>query len=718
MSARPGRSAAGLRLFAAALLGAAAAAFFILDLGDYLTLAAIKAEQARLEAYIEARPLYAALAYFLLYVLITGVSLPGAAILTLAGGALFGLLWGTVLVSFASTLGATAAFLLARFILRDVVQRRYGERLARVNRGIDADGAFYLFTLRLVPLFPFFLINLLMGLTPLRVITFFVVSQVGMLPGTLVYVNAGTQLARVESAAGILSPALIASFTLLGLFPLIARSVVRRMQGRRILRRHARPRRFDRNLVVIGAGSAGLVSAYVAAAVRAKVTLIEKHRMGGDCLNTGCVPSKALIRSARFIAECRRSARYGVRRATVEFDFAEIMERVRAVIAAIAPHDSIERYTALGVECLQGEARITSPWEVEVEGRRLTTRAIVVAAGGRPAIPPVPGIDEVPCYTSDTIWSLAALPQRLVVLGGGPIGCELAQCFARFGSRVTVVEMEPRLLPREEPEASALIEEAFRADGIDLLLGERVLRFERHGAGGRMFTSGAGDAAPVAFDALLAAAGRRANTEGYGLEALGVGLTPQRTIEVDDFLQTRCPTIFACGDVAGPYQFTHMAAHQAWYAAVNALFGYLKRFRVDYSTVPWAIFTDPEIARVGSSEAEARLRGIDCEVTTYDLAELDRAVADGAARGFVKVVTRRGADRVIGATIAGEHAAELINELVGAMRHRIGLNRILGTIHIYPTWSEANRYVAGAWKRAHAPAAALALLERMHRWRR
>jgi pyruvate/2-oxoglutarate dehydrogenase complex dihydrolipoamide dehydrogenase (E3) component len=475
--------------------------------------------------------------------------------------------------------------------------------------------------------------------------------------------------------------------------------------------------------VVIGAGSAGLVASYIAAAVKASVTLVERHRMGGDCLNTGCVPSKALIQSARVLATIRRAREYGLKSASAQFDFADVMERVQRVVKTVEPHDSVERYTGLGVECLQGEARIVTPWEVEVklaggETRRLTTRSIVIAAGARPFVPPIPGIENMDCLTSDTVWGLRALPRRLVVLGGGPIGSELAQAFARFGSKVTQVEMLERLLPREDPEFSGMVAERFRAEGIDVRTGHRAKQFLLEGGAKVLVCEHRAGEVRIEFDALLCAVGRVANTKGYGLEELGIPVTKARTVETDEYLQTVYPNIYACGDVAGPYQFTHTAAHQAWFASVNALFGTFRRFRADYSVIPWATFTDPEVARVGLNELEAKERGIPYEVSVYGLDELDRAIADEEAHGMVKVLTVPGKDRILGATIAGEHAGDLIAEFVAAMRHGFGLNKILGTIHIYPTLAEANKYAAGVWKKAHAPQRLLARVEKYHAWRR
>jgi pyruvate/2-oxoglutarate dehydrogenase complex dihydrolipoamide dehydrogenase (E3) component len=481
-----------------------------------------------------------------------------------------------------------------------------------------------------------------------------------------------------------------------------------------------KPRRFERNLVVIGGGSAGLVTAYIAAAVKANVTLIEKHRMGGDCLNTGCVPSKALIRSAKFLSQLARAKEFGIREARAEFDFAEVMERVQRVVQAVEPHDSVERYTGLGVEVIEGAAKLVSPWEVEVvrhDGatQRLTTRSIVIAAGGRPFVPPVPGLDAVGYLTSDTVWELRELPRRLLVLGGGPIGSELAQAFARFGARVTQVQQGPRILNREDPEVSELVAARFRAEGIDVRTGHKAKQFVVENGEKILIAEHAGGDVRIPFDAVLLAVGRVANLQGYGLEELGVKTS--RTIETNAFLQTNYPNIYAAGDVAGPFQFTHTAAHQAWYAAVNALFDPFKKFRVDYSVIPWATFVDPEVARVGLNEQEAKEQGIAYEVSRYDLDDLDRAIVDGETRGFVKVLTVPGRDRILGVTLVGEHAGDLIAEFVLAMKHGIGLNKILGTLHIYPTLAEANKYAAGVWKKAHAPQTLLRWVERFHAWR-
>ena len=712
-------------LLIAVLLGIVA--FFALGLDRYFSLAFLKESQASLAALREQQPLQLALGFFLVYVAVTALSLPGAVIVTLAGGAIFGLGWGLLLVSFASSVGATLAFLTARFLLRDSVQSRFGQRLADVDRGIQKDGAFYLFTLRLIPVVPFFVINLLMGLTKMKTWTYYWVSQLGMLAGTAVYVNAGTQLGQLDSLQGILSPGLLGSFVLLGLFPLIARKIVEAVQKRKVYAKWAsvRPATFDRNLIVIGAGAGGLGSAYIAAAVKAKVTLIEAHKMGGDCLNYGCVPSKALIKSAKLAHQMRHGANYGLSDTTPTFSFKAVMQRIHDVIAAIEPHDSVERYTGLGVEVLQGYAKLVNPWTVEIAlnsggTQRLTARSIVIAAGARPFVPPLPGLDDVGYVTSDTLWDefakLDDVPKRLVVLGGGPIGSELAQSFARLGSQVTQVEMGARIMVREDEEVSALAKASLEADGVEVLTGHKALRCELVDGEKTLVVEHGGAEKRIAFDQLLCAVGRVARLTGYGLEDLGI--PTNRTVETNEYLQTIYPNIYAAGDVAGPYQFTHVAAHQAWYAAVNALFGDFKKFKADYSVIPWATFIDPEVARVGLNEQEAKEKNIPYEVTKYGIDDLDRAIADSEAHGFVKVLTVPGKDKILGVTIVGTHAGDLLAEYVLAMKHGLGLNKILGTIHTYPTLAEANKYVAGEWKRAHQPHQLLAWVKKFHDWKR
>ena len=706
-----------LALFAVAF---AVATFFYFDLDALLTLENLKAEQASLEARIAEQPVLFVTGFFMVYVLATAVSLPGAATaLTLVAGALLGLVWGVVFVSFASTIGATLAMILARWLFKEEIERRFASQLATINRGIEKDGAFYLFTLRLVPIFPFWAINILMALTRMSVLQFYLISQLGMLAGTIVYVNAGTELARIEQASDVLSPGLITSFVLLGVFPLLAKWLVDFLKARRVYSGYERPGKFDTDMVVIGAGSGGLVAALIAATVKARVTLIERNKMGGDCLNTGCVPSKALIRSARHAYDNRRGGELGFDNLEVPVDLKKIMQRVQRAIAKIEPHDSVERYEGLGVDVELGEGRIVSPWQVEVNGRVITTRNIVIATGAEPFVPPIAGIETVDYLTSDNIWALEELPGRTIVLGGGPIGTELTQALARLGSQVTQVELLPNILPREDIEFSTMVREQLEAEGVNVMTGHKATEVGSEGGENYLVvTDEAGDEQRVPFDRLVVAVGRKANSAGFGLEELGIELSANGTVAVDDYLRTNFPNIFAIGDAAGPYQFTHTASHMAWYAAVNALFGVFRKFRVDYSVIPWATFCAPEIARVGMNEQEAKAAGIEYEVTTYDVSDLDRAIADEAAHGLVKVLTRAGSDKVIGATIAAEHAGELIGEFTLAMKYGIGLKKIMGTIHIYPTFMEMNKFAASEWRKSHKPDWALVIAERFHAWRR
>ena len=711
-----------------ALLGVIVAAifsFFYFDLNSYLTLQGMKDSLDTFQSQIAQNPVLSIGVFFAIYVAVTALSLPGAAILTLAAGALFGLVQGLVIVSFASSVGATLAFLVSRFILRDTVRNKFKEKLKKIDEGVEKQGAFYLFTLRLVPVFPFFLINLLMGLTSLKTWTFYCVSQVGMLAGTAVYVNAGTQLAQIDSLSGIVSPGLIFSFVLLGIFPWIAKAIVAVVNRRRVYKGYSKPKKFDRNLVVIGAGAGGLVTSYIAAAVKAKVTLVEAGEMGGDCLNYGCVPSKAIIKTAKVANQMRHADSYGLEPVTPAMSFKRVMARVHEVIAAIAPNDSVERYTSLGVDVVKGYAKIIDPWTVEIKKndggtQTLTTKNIVVATGAAPFIPELPGIEQSGYVTSDTLWTkfaeLEDAPKRLIVLGGGPIGCELAQAFSRLGSDVTQVERAPRLMGREDADVAEYAESVLRESGVNVLTSHDALRFEQQDGEKVLVVAKEGVESTIAYDEVIVAVGRKARLHGFGLEDLGIQF--DRTIETDEYLQTLMPNIFAAGDVVGPYQFTHVAAHQAWYAAVNALFGTFKKFKVDYRVIPWTTFIDPEVARVGINERDAAEQDIDVEVTRYEFAELDRAVAESARKGFIKVLTPPGKDKILGVTIVSEHAGDLLAEFVIAMKHDLGLNKILGTIHAYPTWAEGAKYAAGNWKRANAPEKLLSYVEKFHTWRR
>ncbi|MEH6481223.1 MULTISPECIES: FAD-dependent oxidoreductase [Pseudoalteromonas] len=713
------------KIFLLLIAAAAVGLFFHFDLHQLLTLDGLKGSMDQFNQYKEQSPLLVIGGFFLLYVVVTALSLPGAAILTLAAGALFGLVEGLLVASFASTIGATLAFLVSRYLLRDTIKQRFPERLAAIDAGVEKEGGFYLFTLRLVPVFPFFLINLLMGVTSIKSWTYYWVSQAGMLAGTFVFVNAGTQLAQIESLSGILSFNLILSFALLGIFPFIAKGILNVFKKRRVYKNYTKPKKFDRNMIVIGAGAGGLVTSYIAAAVKAKVTLIEAGEMGGDCLNYGCVPSKAVIKSAKIAEQIRHGENYGLENATPQFSFKKVMARVHKVIADVAPHDSIERYTNLGVDVVKGYGKLIDPWTVEIKlndggTQTLTARTIVIATGARPFVPPLPGIEETGYVTSDTLWNkfaeLDEAPKKLVVLGGGPIGSELAQSFARLGSSVTQIEMAERIMIKEDLEVSTFAHEALTESGVNILTSHQALRCEARDGKKYIVVKHNDKEIDIEYDELLCAVGRSARLKGYGLEELGI--ETNRTVVTNEYLETLYPNIFAAGDIVGPYQFTHVAAHQGWYAAVNGLFGHLKKFKVDYRVIPWTTFIDPEVARVGLNEQDAKDKGIDYEITRFEFEELDRAITDSATKGFIKVITPKGKDKILGVTVVSEHAGDLIAEFVLAMKHGLGLNKILGTIHSYPTWAEGNKYAAGEWKRAHAPEKVLNLLEKYHTWRR
>lgn len=692
--------------------------FNFYNLSDYFTLDYIKQNQQQFLSYYENNKWPTLIGFFFVYVLTTALSLPGATVLTLFAGALFGLVNGLVLVSLASTVGATLAFLIGRFLLRSYVEKKFKKYIDSIDQGIEKEGAFYLFTLRLIPLFPFFVINLVMGLTKMKTVVFFFVSQVGMLAGTFVYVNAGLQLSSINALSDILSFKILGSFVLLGLFPLFAKKGIEAFKRKRVYKGFKKPKKIDYNMVVIGAGSAGLVTSYISAAVKAKVALIEKGKMGGDCLNTGCVPSKAIIKSAKLAHQMKNASKYGLEEVSPKINFKHVMNRVHDIISKVEPHDSVERYSSLGVECFSGSAKILSPWEVEVNGKVLKTNNITIATGARPFVPPIPGLEKVNPLTSENLWSLEVLPKRLVVLGGGPIGCEMTQSFQRLGSEVTQVEMLDRIMNIEDPEVSHMIEDKLRSEGVKVLTNHKAKEIRVEGQKKILIVEHENNDVEIEFDEILVAIGRRANIQGFGAQELGIKIRKNQTIEANEFLQTNFPNIFVCGDVTGPFQLTHTASHQAWYCAVNGLFGKLFKFKVDYSVIPWATYLDPEVASVGINEQIAKRDGIEYELSTYGIDDLDRAIADSEDYGIVRVLTRPGSDKILGATIVGNHASDLLLEFISAMKHGFGLNKILGTIHIYPTMGEANKYLAGNWKKKQTSETIFKWLQKFHSWNR
>ncbi|MDD4976383.1 MAG: dihydrolipoyl dehydrogenase [Bacteriovorax sp.] len=686
-------------------------------LNHYLSLEYLKNHQNEFNEYYNQNLVLVILYFSLIYIVSVAFSFPGASILTLAAGAIFGFRVGTLIVSLSSTIGATLAFWASRYFFKDFVEGKFKSKFDSINSGIEKEGIFYLFSLRLLPVFPFFLVNLLMGLTTLPTVTYFWVSLLGMLPGTMVYINAGTEISKIESVKGILSPPMLVSLVLLGVLPQISKFIINWIKLNKHLRKFKKPKSYDYNMIVIGGGSAGLVSSYIAAAVKAKVLLVEKHKMGGDCLNTGCVPSKAIIKSAKVANILKHSNEFGIDAKDIKIDFKKVMERVQDVIRKVEPHDSVERFSGLGVECLKGTAFIKSPYEVEVDGKMFTTKNIVVATGAGPLVPPIPGLSEIDYLTSNNVWSLRELPQRLIVLGGGPIGSELAQSFARLGAKVTQVEMAPQIMGREDAEVSKLVTEQFSRDGITVLTSHKALRIDSKNK--ILVCEFQGQEISIEFDKILVALGRKANVKGFGLENLNIEISNRGTVVADEYLRTtNYPNIYVCGDVTGPYQFTHTAAHQAWFVAVNALFGIFKKFKVDYRIIPWSTFVDPEVARVGLNEKEAKKQGIDYQISKFDIEELDRAIADSEDHGFIKVLTKRGTDKILGVTIVGDHAGDIIGEYVQAMKYGLGMNKILGTIHIYPTLAESNKYVAGVWKKQNSPKKLLEYVKKFHSWRR
>ncbi len=683
--------------------------------GDLFSLRSMQAALGALRESFQAHPFLFVLGFMAIYILVTASSLPFATVLTLLGGAIFGFWWGIGIISISATIGCTLAFWGARYFFRGSVQKRYGQRLSHFNEGIKRDGAFYLFSLRLIPIFPFFLVNILMALTPIRTQSYIWVSWLGMLPGTAIYVFAGRNFGQIESLSGLMSWPIFISLTLLGLFPWLAKFLLARFQGHKIYKNFSKPKSFDRNLIVIGAGSAGLVSAYMGAQMRAKTTLIEAHEMGGDCLNTGCIPSKTLIKSANIAAKMQNAAPYGIKSQSAEIDLPTLSNRIQSVIKSIAPNDSVERYSKMGVDVVKGRGRLIDPWRVEItpnDGKpyQLTTKSIVIATGAAPLIPPLKGLEKIEYLTSETLWSNLSswpkLPQSLLILGGGNIGCELAQSLNRLGVSVTIVEMSARLLPNEDEEVSEFIAHKLHSEGVTILTQTEAKEFQPQICQAEQ----KGESIKIPFEKLLIAVGRKPRLENLGLEELGI--QTDRAILSNRHLQTNIPNIYVAGDATPPYQFTHTAAYEGTYAALNALFPPIYKFKMDHRFIPMVTFTDPEIARAGLNESEARAQNINYEITKYPLSHLDRALTEGETEGWIKILTPKGKDKILGVTIIAPHAGEMLPEFTLAMKHKIGLRKILGTIHAYPTWGEAAKKSASIWSSAHLNPKLTAISER------
>jgi len=690
--------------------------FSYFDLIKYLSLDFAKENQAKINQYYQENQALTVWLFFGIYVLVTAFSLPGATILTLVSGTVFGFSLGLFLSSFASTLGATLAFLSSRYLLKNFLLNKFNKISKEISREIDKNGIFYLFSLRLIPVFPFFIINLVCGLTNMKVFNFFWVSQLGMILGTATYVNAGKQLSKINSTEDIFSFKLSASFVLLGTFPWLAKKLLEYIKKQKVYQTYLerKPKIFDYNMVVIGAGAAGLVTSYLCTSFRAKVALIEKNKMGGDCLNTGCVPSKALLKSAKIAHYFKNSSQYGLESQNPTLNFKKVMARVHEIISKIEPHDSIKRYTELGVTCFQGKAQIISPWEVKVGTKILTTKNITIATGASSFVPQIESLKKLErIFTSENLWELDYLPKKFLIIGAGPIGCEMAQAFSRLGSKVYLLDKAERILNQEDPECSKIISQKLEQEKIELFLNTELKIFEQNKA---FLVNSQKEELTIEFDEVLFATGRKANTRTFGLEELGIKTNPNGTIHTNQYLQTKYPNIYACGDVAGPYQLTHVSAHQAWYCTVNALFGGFKKFKADYSVIPRATYTDPEIATVGLNEQNAKEKKVKYDLTVYKIDDLDRAIADSETEGIVRVLTKPKTDRILGATIVAKDASSLILEFTSAMKNKFGLNKILSTIRPYPSMSEANKYLAGIWKRKQVPLGLLSWLEKYHSW--
>jgi pyruvate/2-oxoglutarate dehydrogenase complex dihydrolipoamide dehydrogenase (E3) component/uncharacterized membrane protein YdjX (TVP38/TMEM64 family) len=698
------------------------------------------------------------------YILACVLFIPGS-LLTLGAGFVFGIVVGTITVSIASTLGATAAFLLGRTLARPWIEARVAHRpkFRALDEAVRRQGFKIVLLTRLSPIFPFNLLNYTFGLTRVSLRDYILASWIGMLPGTVMYVYLGTTLKTLADLAAGNVPTSVGQQVLFGagLVATVAVTVLITRLARKALQEaippptrqteplahgdlampntvqvlpddvhnqtlvanvHPRdwvnPQPQSRyNLVVIGAGTGGLVCAAGAAGLGARVALVEKHLLGGDCLNVGCVPSKALLRAARAYADVRDAAGFGV---TVppgaKVDFPAVMERMRRLRAGISPNDSAARFHSLGVDVFLGAAHFTGPDAVEVNGQTLRFARAVIATGGRPIQPPIPGLAEAGFQTNETIFSLMELPRRLAVIGAGPIGCELVQAFARFGSQTFLVGKQPQILPREDPDAAQLVETALQHDGVQLLLGHDLRRVERSGGERVLCLESPHGPKEIRVDDILVAVGRVPNVDGLNLEAAGVAHDSRIGVQVDDRLRTTSPRIYAVGDVCSRYQFTHAADAMARLAIQNALF--FGGARLSALTIPWCTYTDPEIAHVGLYERQAQEQGIAVQTLTQPLDGVDRALLDGETAGFVRVHLRRGTDKILGATIVARHAGDMISELTLAMTGGLGLRTPARTIHPYPTQAEAIKKVADAYNRTRLTPFVKRMLDKWMAWTR
>jgi pyruvate/2-oxoglutarate dehydrogenase complex dihydrolipoamide dehydrogenase (E3) component/uncharacterized membrane protein YdjX (TVP38/TMEM64 family) len=690
-----------------------------------------------------------------IYIIAVVAALPGSA-LSIAAGALFGSVLGVILVSIGATVGASLAFLISRYFARESMVNWLGknERFQRLDRLTEEQGAAIVALTRLVPLFPFNLLNYGFGLTRVPFWTYVFWSWLCMLPGIILYVVGADAVAKVL-AQGKIPWYLVGAFLAVLIFLVI---VVRYAKGRlgtsdkaapagkasnpadlpatpevspldeynQELVANVRPGDWINpepaavyNLVVIGAGTAGLVTAAGAAGLGAKVALVERHLMGGDCLNYGCVPSKAVIRSSRLCAELSRAGTLGIQTpAGVEVDFAAVMARMRRLRAGISEHDSARRFRDLGVDVFLGQARFTGRDSIEVGGKTLRFKKAVIATGGRAVHPNIPGLSEAGFLTNETVFSLTERPGRLLVMGGGPIGCEFAQAMQRLGCQVTLLHKYDRLMNREDPDAAKIVQKIFLKEGITLIYNAKPLRVDRGGTGKVVQYEHDGQAGVIEVDEILIGAGRAPNVEGLNLEAAGVAYEggKGRGVVVNDKLQTANPNIYAAGDVCLPYQFTHLADASARIVIQNALFFGSKKLSA--LTIPWCTYTDPEVAHVGLSEQEAQKKKIAYQIFMKPLKEVDRAILDGEEEGFVKILVKAGSDKILGATIVASHAGEMISEVTCAMAGNVGLGALAGVIHPYPTQAEAIRATGDLYNRTRLTPFVKNLFTRFLAWRR
>lgn len=694
-----------------------------------------------------------------LYVVATVLFVPGS-LLTLGAGAVFGVALGSVCVSISATLGATAAFLVGRYLARDAIARKIEkhEKFATIDRAVADEGWKIVLLTRLSPVFPFTLLNYAFGLTRVKLSHYVLASWIGMIPGTVMYVYLGSLVnvgaghrQRTTGEWVLYGVGLLATVTVTVFVTRLARRALAKKIGstetvqssKEIMSVPSAPvlvRPADAhnarlvsnvhppdwqnpspapcyNLVVIGAGTAGLVTAAGAAGLGAKVALVEKSLLGGDCLNVGCVPSKAVIRSGRAVFDAKEAGPFGVRVGKpVEIDFSAVMERMRKLRADLSPHDSAQRFANLGVDVFLGEARFASPDTVEVAGQTLRFKRAVIATGARAVEPPILGLAEAGYLTNETVFNLTQRPARLAVIGGGPIGCELAQAFQRLGSQVSLLHKNAHLLDREDMEAAALVQKAFIREGVALHLNATITRVERSAGGKLVYYEAQGKEETLAVDEILAGAGRAPNIEGLNLEAAGVRYDRRKGVLVNDCLQTSNPHIYGAGDVCLAWKFTHAADFSARIVIQNALF--LGRKKASTLTMPWCTYTDPEIAHVGLYERDARERGVEVDTYVREFKEVDRAVLDGEEDGFVKFHVKKGHDEILGATIVARHAGEMISEISVAMAARIGLGKLASVIHPYPTQAEALRQCGDAYNRTRLTPTVKKWMGRWLAWQR